>query len=247
MNTEINFFLITFIILLIILMVYFPISGYVEVKKLKKEIAEGDNSKRIKFYYSTIFWLWLPTALVFLALIISKINIENIGIKWIDTTTFSVPKWFISSSIGFYIIHLFFNVYSIITFKFNKKSREKAAKSVPEDFKWIFPVTRKEKKVWTFTSITAGITEEIIYRGYFFYTLKSIFPGLSIIHLLIITTLIFGIGHIYLGKDAIKSTLLGLIFGIYYTVFGSIIPVIIIHVTQDIVLRDIFEDSNKMK
>ena len=84
-----------------------------------------------------------------------------------------------------------------------------------------------------------------MYRGYLFFALKIIFLQLNVIHLLVISTLIFGLGHIYLGKEVIKSTLLGLFFGVYYIVFGSLIPVIIIHIAQDLALRDMFKSNSK--
>jgi len=243
MNIEFNFFLIIFIILIVILTIFYPISGHYEIKKLKKSIADGDNNKKIKFYHETIFWSWIPVILIFLLLLISGISVDSIGIKWIQIDTSSLSTWVIYPTIGFYIFYLLYNIYLIIIFKSNKKSRAKATKSIPDDFKWFFPITQREKRVWSLVSISAGITEEIVYRGYFFYALAIFFPNLSLIYILLITTLIFGIGHIYLGKEVIKSTILGLIFGIFYIVFDSVIPVIIIHITQDLTVRDMLEEE----
>lgn len=243
MNIEVNFFLIVFIILIIILTIFLPISGYNSIKKLKKSIAGGDNSIKIKFYRETIFWSWIPIFLIFLLIPISGISIENIGIKWIHIDTSSFSKWFVYPVIGFYILYLLYNIYSIIIFKSNKESRAKAAKSISDDFRIFFPITQKEKRVWSLVSISAGLTEEILYRGYLFYALAIVFTNLSLIHILFISTLIFGIGHIYQGKEVIKSTILGLILGIFYIVFDSVIPVIIFHIVQDLVVRDILEEE----
>ncbi len=247
MNTELNFFLLVFIVLLMILTIYLPVSGRKEIEKVKKGIADGDYSKRLEFYYSTIFWPWLPVLLIFSLIPMSGISLDSLGIRWINIDTSSLSKWIIYPTIGFYVLYLLYNVYSIIIFKTNKESRAKIANSIPEDSRWVLPVTQKEKRVWTLLSISAGTTEEIIYRGYLFYTLAVVFPGLSILQILFISTLIFGIGHIYLGKEAIKSTMLGLVFGIFYIVFNSLIPVIIIHIAQDLVVRDILEEETERK
>lgn len=245
MNMEINYFLATFIILIIILTIFFPVFGYNSIKKLKKSIAEGDLSKRIKFYHETILWSWIPLFLIFLLIPISGISLNDIGIKWIHIDTSSLTKWVVYPIIGLYILYLLYNIYTIIIFKSNKESRAKAAQSIPDDLKWLFPITQKEKRVWSLVSISAGITEEILYRGYLFYALAIVFPILSLFDILLITTLIFGIGHIYQGKEAIKSTILGLVFGIFYIVFDSVIPIIIAHIAQDLVVRDIFEEKIK--
>jgi len=240
MNFEIDFFLIIFILLLILLTIVSPISGYQSVAKLKKNNSEA---KKIKFYRDSIIWLWILVFLVLLIIPLSDTGLHNIGFKWIDLETHSLNQWIVYPTIGFFLFYLSYNIYLIIVFKSNRARRAKASKDIPKDFRIFFPITKKEKRVWSFVAISAGITEEIIYRGYLFYALGMIFPGLSLIYILLITTIIFGTGHIYLGKEAIKSTLLGLIFGIFYIVFDSVFPIIIIHITQDLVVRDLLDEE----
>jgi membrane protease YdiL (CAAX protease family) len=223
--------------------IFSPISGYNEIKKIRKSISDGDNYNKIKFYHGAIFWSWIPMILIFLMIPISGLSLDCIGLKWIHIDTSSLSKWVVYPTIGFYIFYLLYIIYSIIIFKSNKESRAKAAKGIPDDFRWFLPITPKEKRAWTLVSISAGITEEILYRGYLFYALAIVFPNLSLIYILFITTVIFGIGHLYLGKEVIKSTILGLIFGIFYIVFDSVIPVIIVHIAQDLVMRDILEEE----
>jgi membrane protease YdiL (CAAX protease family) len=223
--------------------IFFPISGYLKVKNLKKRIAEGENHRKIKFFYSTIFWSWIPIFLIFIMMPISGVSFESIGIKWINIDTSSVSKWILFPAIGFYFFFLFYNIYSIIIFKYNEERRAKAAMGIPNDFNSFLPTTQNERGIWDLVSVSAGISEEILYRGYFFFALAVVFPNLSISHILLISTILFGIGHIYLGKELIKATLLGLMFGIFYIVFDSVIPVIIFHITQDLVLRDILKEE----
>ena len=245
MYKEFNFFLIIFILLIIILTILYPILGAKEIKKLKRRKIDGDTNEKVKFYRETIIWSWIPLLLIFLLIPISGVSLADIGVKWIKIDTSSLSKWIVFPVIGFYLLHLFQNIYYIIILKSNKERREKVAKDIPYEYMWFLPITIKEKRVWSYVSISAGITEEILYRGYFFFALAVLFPVLSIIHILIITTLIFGIGHIYLGKEVIKSTLLGLVFGVYYIIFASVVPVIIIHIAQDLVIRDMIKEETK--
>lgn len=243
MEITLNFFLIIFILILILLIIYYPISGYYEIKRLKNQ--SSNSNEKIKFYHNTIIWAWVPILLIFSLIPLSELSLNDIGIKWVNFDTSTLPKWFLYTSIGLYIIHLIQNIYSIIVFKYHKKSRDKVAQSISEDHKWFLPINQREKQLWTRVSISAGITEEILYRGYLFFALETIFPSLSIIFILLISTLIFGIGHIYLGKDVIKSTFIGFLFGVYYIAFDSVFPIIIIHIAQDLVIRDLFnEDTN---
>lgn len=242
MNLTMNFFLIVFIILIIILTIFFPISGYYEVKKLKRSNANGDV-KKIKFYRDTILWSWAPIFLIFLVIYFSGISIDNIGLKWINIDSTAFGKWVVIPIIGFYIFFLLYNIYLIFFFKNSSQNRTATEKELVHNFSWFLPQTQKEKKMWVLVSLSAGITEEILYRGYMFYALAIVFPSLSIIHILIISTLIFGVGHVYLGKEVIKSAILGFIFGLFYIVFDSVIPVIIIHIAQDLVMTNMLETA----
>lgn len=240
---KVDFFGIVFIFLILMLTVYLPIVGYREIKKLKLKLAEGYNEEKARFYHRTIAEAWIPVILVLLLIPISGINPEDMGLKWIQVDPTTVSKWLVYPLVAFYFLYLAYLLFSIFAFRYNKKSREKVAKTLPDDTRFLLPVTPREKQLWTRVSISAGITEEIVYRGYLFFALAVVFPSLSIIYILIITTVIFGLAHVYLGKDVIKSTFLGLLFGIFYILFDSVIPVIILHIVQDLVVRDILDEN----
>jgi len=72
----------------------------------------------------------------------------------------------------------------------------------------------------------------------------EIFPGLNIFIILGISALIFGIGHIYQGfGETLKPTLIGLIFGLFYISFGTIIPCIVLHTLQDLCALDMINEQ----
>lgn len=242
MNFEINFFFVLFVLLLIYLVMIAPISGYLEHNKLKREESRGTN-KKLKAYQSTIIWSWIPVILILLLLLFSDVTFSNIGFRWINIYTSTLNKWIVIPFIALCLIYLFYNVYSIIILKFNKNARLEASKKLPEYAKTLFPITRLEKKTWIFVALTAGITEEIIYRGYLFFAFSFIFPSLSLFYVLLISTFIFGIGHIYQGKEVVKPTILGLVFGFAYIIFDSIIPIIVLHSVQDLVVTNLIDEE----
>lgn len=242
MNFEINFFFVLFVLLMLYLAVIAPVSGYLEQNKLKRIVSHSTNQK-VKGYQSTIFWSWIPVMLILLLLLFSDITLGNIGFRWININTSALNKWIVIPFIVLCVIYLFYNVYLIIMLKNNKKARLEASKNLPEYAKTLFPITRLEKKTWIYVALTAGITEEIVYRGYLFFAFALIFPSLSIFHVLLISTFIFGIGHIYQGKEVFKSTILGLVFGFSYIIFDSIIPIIVLHSVQDLVVTNLIDEE----
>ncbi len=101
----------------------------------------------------------------------------------------------------------------------------------------LLPHTRGELKGFTAVSITAGICEELIYRGFVFWYL-SVWTG-SIIAL-VLSSILFGFAHVYLGfSHVIKTSIVGLVFAIIVYASGSLWPAIIIHAVMDMVAGDL--------
>jgi len=108
----------------------------------------------------------------------------------------------------------------------------------------MLPVTGQERRGWILVSVTAGITEEILYRGYLFFAIALLFPSVPVWAILFFSSVMFAIGHIYQGKHAIKPALAGIFYGVFYIVFDSIIPVIFAHLLQDAVVLWLMKDND---
>ncbi|MEK6155567.1 CPBP family intramembrane glutamic endopeptidase [Flavobacteriaceae bacterium 3-367] len=240
---EINLFLIVFMLLIAVLAIYFPLSGYLMYKRLLKQGAHSEGEK-LKLYRQTILWLWILLLVVLLLIPLTGMEPHDIGIKWITVDTVLLPAWFIYPGVVLYVVYLLYNIYLIIALRRSKETRAKLSKGITDTLKWFLPITQREKTLWGYVSITAGIAEEIIYRGYLFYALAVIFPDLSLLYILLITSVIFGLGHSYQGSNAIKPMLLGLVFGIFYIVFDSVFPIIILHIAQDLVVRELYNEKD---
>lgn len=89
------------------------------------------------------------------------------------------------------------------------------------------------KSLLLFVALTAGITEEIIFRGYIQPRLETILksPYLSIL----ITSTLFGLLHYGYGtiNNIIGPLFIGLIFSIHYWKFRNIKVLIICHILID--------------
>lgn len=237
-------FLVIFILISVLIFVVYPFAGYMQMRKMKKNI-HGFSFEKSTWYYETILWSWIPVFLIAILIPLSGLKLQDIGFKFIDLKNSGLSNWIIYITVGLYILFLCYNIYSFLLLRYNNKAREKAATGLPDDIRLLLPVTRKEKRIWILVAATAGITEEIVYRAYLFYALPLIFPQLSIWAVLFISTLLFGLGHIYQGSEVIKPSILGLIFGFFYIVIDSVIPIIIIHILQDMVVTDILSSDEQ--
>ncbi len=97
----------------------------------------------------------------------------------------------------------------------------------------LLPKNSTERAVWIVVSITAGVCEEILYRGWllslFAAALGSVWLGL------LVSSILFGLAHAYQGRNGILGTgVLGAIFGIVFIVSGSLIPGQVLHTAMDL-------------
>lgn len=96
----------------------------------------------------------------------------------------------------------------------------------------LLPQTHLEVLCWVVLSATAGICEEIIFRGYFQRQFIAWTGNVSTG--VVVTALIFGAAHVYAGiKPAMVITVFGLLFGLLAQWRGSLIPGIMAHGWHD--------------
>ncbi len=242
MILELNVFTLVFIAVFIQIVIINPLKGLGSIKNLKENKNTSETSK-IGLYKSIIIWELAPVILVLFTMPFSDFNFQNIGIRMIKFDQYSFGNWISYSVAAVYFLSFIYNIYSIFKLKGDENLQKQNAAKLPEELKLFLPVTVKEKKVWTYVAITAGTTEEILYRGYLFFALGIIFPALSIFMVFIVSSIIFGIGHLYQGAEAVKPAIIGIFYGLFYLVFGSIFPVIILHFLQDYTAKFIFNEE----
>jgi membrane protease YdiL (CAAX protease family) len=98
----------------------------------------------------------------------------------------------------------------------------------------LLPDTAIEGTVWVLLSISAGVCEEFVYRGY----LQRQFSAFTRNRTagLLLSALAFGLSHAYQGPSAvIRITVYGALFGALATTTRSLLPGILAHATEDIV------------
>jgi membrane protease YdiL (CAAX protease family) len=94
------------------------------------------------------------------------------------------------------------------------------------------PHSRRELHRFFGVSVTAGIVEETIYRGFLFWYLLHGMPSWGA---LLVSSLLFGLGHSYQGIGGmLRVTGVGLAFGGLYLLSGSLWLPILAHMLLDI-------------
>jgi membrane protease YdiL (CAAX protease family) len=98
----------------------------------------------------------------------------------------------------------------------------------------IFPQSLVEMLPYFVLSVTAGVCEEFLYRG---FALSAIIrAGSPVWAAVVISSILFGLAHIYQGRGGSVSTmLLGALFGTARIAYHSLVPVVFWHSTVDLV------------
>jgi membrane protease YdiL (CAAX protease family) len=98
----------------------------------------------------------------------------------------------------------------------------------------IFPQSRVEMLPYFALAVTAGLCEEFLYRG--FALAAIIRAGLPAWGAVVISSVLFGLAHIYQGPGGSVSTmLLGGLFGTARIAYQSLVPVVLWHSAVDLV------------
>ena len=176
---------------------------------------------RAAMYVLTILWEWSVVAFIAWGAKRHGISMrELIGGKW--QSAMDVLKD-VAIAAGFWLIAL-----AVLVSTAFALHASKAGQSV----RFMLPQNQLEIFLWILTSLTAGICEEIIFRGYF-QKQFSAWTG-SIPVGLLLSAAVFGAGHIYQGgKSPVIIMVYGVLFGILAAMRKSLRPGIMAHAWHD--------------
>lgn len=230
------------------LLVFIPVAELLAYRRYKKQIAANTFNKQV-FYNSVFIELWTPVVGILILVLQGEIKLQDMRLNAIVWNPFGINSWLfvvavIVSAIPILLILL--SIYNFIGIKRSiafreayiaaiKKQEDDKAQESKKVLYAILPRSLHEKVQWTFLSITAGITEEILFRGFLVFYIHYAFPSIPIPLLCFLQAIPFALMHLYQGAQGVITTLLmGVILGLYVIVSGSIIPGIIVHILLDL-------------
>jgi membrane protease YdiL (CAAX protease family) len=96
----------------------------------------------------------------------------------------------------------------------------------------IVPQTLAEYRWFIALALTAGVCEELLYRGFLTWLVAAYLP---VVVAIIIVSITFGLGHAYLGRRGIVNAgIVGLVMSTIVLASGWLIPAMVIHTLIDI-------------
>jgi membrane protease YdiL (CAAX protease family) len=216
-------------VLVFFLIVVTPLWDWYEIPRLK---ASTDPQRKIRFYGKVVAASWICAVVAALAIgLVTVLTIHRVpgDVTWLDPG--SRGRLFLEGlMLGMLIVILMPAVMALRS----EKIRTKAAKAAKK-LAFLLPSTKEERRWWWLVCITAGICEEVVYRGFllhYFHTLPFHF-GLT--WALVVSSVIFGGGHLYQGVGrAVPVAALGFVLGAIFLATGNLLLPMIVHAVMDL-------------
>jgi membrane protease YdiL (CAAX protease family) len=191
-------------------------------RNLKKQLAV-DPSARILFYRTQVLWEW--SWVVVLAIIVMPFPQP---LAWLGLTLPNQVGWIIMAAL---LLGIGLSVWLL---KRNPGAMEAMQRNL-EASSILLPSTPVERKWYAAAAITAGICEELLYRGFLMRYLPSTFPMLDWLLAAILSGIIYGLSRAYQGfKGIFQTALTGFSFGIVYALSGSLLPAMVFHILAEL-------------
>lgn len=216
--------------------------------------AEITPQERIGRYRISIRWNVLSALAVTFVAAVTPVTLYDLGFRTIHFSNDSTDRMIrIGSFLTAGCLTILF-LYQILAFLLSSNFRQEQVKTLrkrKEIGRWydrvvdnLIPRSRQEKCWFAFSALAAGISEEIVFRGFALLLLEAVFPSVSHYGLAAVTGFLFGLAHYYQGIcGVVKTALLGTLFGFLYLGTDSLIPCIFLHTLFDLSSAFLYESD----
>lgn len=204
-----------------------PFVGWVLHRRFEAAVGVAPGARRWLYGRLLLLEWGLVAIVVAVSLVAARVGWSELGLRWPDRVGF------IS---GFVAVVIFavtvLSVRALRTGVLREAGSESAAlRSVGS----LLPRTDPERRLFAAVALTAGIAEEVVYRGFGIAVLAALLPSLPLWGLVLIAGAAFGLAHAYQGIAGIVTTgLLGSVLAAVYLDTGSLLVPIALHAMIDL-------------
>ncbi len=219
-------------VLVVLIALVFPLYVTFIGKPLTdRALASGKPGVRIRIYWETIALQWLVVVAMFLLWFGNDRTMAQLGLQ-------TSPTWPHAVVIGVVILLSIGLPLYLRALTASEETRRKVMASLEKAGPFL-PRTRADMQHLNAVAVTAGICEELVYRGFLIWYLTQ-FTGDSVGGLaaaVCIAALVFGAGHLYQGvAGAAQVCVFALLVGALYVISESLWVLMAFHAYFDIVI-----------
>ena len=196
---------------------------------------------RLSYYRQLLLELWIPTVAVLGWMLAFGVSPRTIGLGWLRLETVLLSRSLSLAVVALAVVLIVYGVCDLLRLRrsssyrasVNEKLRSAA---VPSYVGAIMPATPSQRRLYGVVAVSAGVCEEILYRGFVVYVLATGVPALGIWGSVLVSSALFALGHLYQGPSGmIRTFVIGLILCLIYLSSGTLLLGMLIHTLIDAV------------
>lgn len=202
----------------------FPLYSLLTYPRIKRALVANLPGARLREYRETLSWLWGLGVLGLVVWIYLGRPVRGLG--------FETPggwRFWLCLALVLVFISFLMNQYRWV--RRDERARHEAVRQLSAVQEYL-PRTSAEFGHFVALSLSAGVWEELLYRGYLIRYLSSMF---GIVVAIVASSVVFGFAHLAHGASAaIRAGVLGLVFAGLFLFSGSLWLPIVLHAFIDV-------------
>jgi uncharacterized protein len=213
-----------FWLIFFVLGVLLPLRGRLRLQKLMV-LPQIGTRDRLSLYASTIGFQWFAAVLVAWRAWARGLVLDELGL-----VVHGLGRILIAAIVGAATL----GSLQWLNLRRMGRSSGKASEFMRVLAERILPQSRLELVPFLALALTAGICEEFLYRGFAMAALTR--AGLPTWGVVLLSSVLFGLAHLYQGRGGLLSTLvIGTVFGTARIAYDGLVPVMFWHFAVDAV------------
>jgi len=202
-----------------------PLLGRWAADRLRRRRPQ-DPGALVGFYRLTVGCLWASAGVVVLVVLVEPgLTLREIGIAWPQLPHGPALPIAVGVLVGIAVG---------VGIGIRQARRDATPAPAPEHITFMLPATSRERRWAAGVAVTAGIAEELVFRGLFLALGVGLF-GLSAVPAAVLVTVVFALAHVYQGVPGVLMTaVLGAILAALALNTESLLLVIVLHVLIDL-------------
>jgi membrane protease YdiL (CAAX protease family) len=212
-------------LLTFLLAVVVPVNGYVRFWRMSGRTGPAmPVRKKLIFYSRVILFQWLLVAAMLLVAFRHGLSLAAVGERLGDA------RLTLGATLGLLAIMAVVSVF--VRWRVRRASPETLAAALGRMGK-LAPAFGVEMAAFALLCVTAGVCEELLYRGWLVNVLWA--ASGSVWVAVVAGAAIFGIGHAYQGlKGILRTAFVGLQLAVLFVFVGNLIPGQVLHAAVDL-------------
>ena len=211
-------------LLTFVLAVVVPVHGYLRFRSHAG--AAFTVGPKLRFYRRIILFQWLLVATTLLVAARHGLSLAALGERFADAR--------LTAGVTAGLLAIVAVLAVIVRWRVKRAHPEKLAAALGRMGN-LAPAFGVEMAAFALVCATAGVCEELLYRGWLVNMLRAA-TG-SVWAAVVLGATVFGIGHAYQGiKGILRAGFVGLQLAVLFVLVGSLIPGQVLHATVDLLV-----------